>query len=83
MNPNSDYHLAFNIGYPNAYEKARRYTGSAIRVHGDCVSVGCYAMGNETIEEIWTMLVKSFEEGQHSSCLLIFPFSFVKFVMIL
>ena len=44
MNPNSRYHLAFNIGYPNAYDRAHGRTGSAIMVHGDCVSIGCYAM---------------------------------------
>ncbi len=74
MNPASNYHLAFNIGYPNAYEKAKKYTGSEIMVHGDCVSIGCYAMGNENIEEIWTIMVKAFEKGQDVINLQIFPF---------
>ena len=74
MNPNSDYHLSFNIGYPNAYDHVRGYTGSAIMVHGQCVSIGCYAMGNDNIEEIWTIMVKAFEKGQRNIPLHIFPF---------
>lgn len=34
LNPNSRYHLAFNIGYPNAYDRANGYTGDFIMVHG-------------------------------------------------
>jgi len=74
MNPNSDYHLSFNIGYPNAYDLVHRYTGSDIMVHGECVSIGCYAMGNDNIEEIWTIMVKAFEKGQRNIPLHIFPF---------
>lgn len=74
MNPASNYHLAFNIGYPNEYERVKKYTGSEIMVHGDCVSIGCYAMGNENIEEIWTLMVKVFENGQDFINLQIFPF---------
>src|SRR5476651_1949896 len=44
LNPVSNYHLALNIGYPNALEKAKGYTGNAIMIHGNCASIGCYAM---------------------------------------
>ena len=54
LNPYSSYHLSFNIGYPNKYERQKKYTGSALMVHGECVSIGCYAMGNKNIEEIYT-----------------------------
>ncbi|MCX6282296.1 MAG: murein L,D-transpeptidase [Bacteroidetes bacterium] len=74
MNPSSSFHLSFNIGYPNALERSKYYTGSEIMVHGDCVSVGCYAMGDENIEEIWTLIVKAFEKGQKVISLQIFPF---------
>lgn len=53
LNPNSRYHLAFNIGYPNAYDRANGYTGDFIMVHGNCVSAGCYAMTDAGIEEIY------------------------------
>lgn len=44
MNPYSQYHLSFNLGYPNAYDRAHDRTGSALMVHGRCVSIGCFAL---------------------------------------
>ena len=49
MNPNSQYYLSFNIGYPNAYDRAWGRTGAQLMVHGDCSSRGCYAMTDEQI----------------------------------
>lgn len=74
MNPNSDYWLSFNIGYPNSYDRSHGYTGSAIMVHGRCVSIGCYAMGDEAIEEIWTIILKAFAGSQPCFRIDIFPF---------
>jgi len=74
LNPYSSFHLSFNIGYPNRLERSLGYTGSAIMVHGSCVSAGCYAMTNANIEEIWTIMVKAFENGQEAIPLRIFPF---------
>jgi murein L,D-transpeptidase YafK len=74
LNPHSAFHLSFNIGYPNKLERQLGYTGSAIMVHGDCVSIGCYAMTDKNIEEIWTIMVKAFENGQEVIPLHIFPF---------
>lgn len=74
LNPNSSFHLSFNIGYPNAYDRAHHYTGSALMVHGDCVSVGCYAMTNERIDEIYTMSHHAFLGGQPLFRIHIFPF---------
>ena len=36
MNPNSNYYLSFNVGYPNAYDRALGHTGGSIMVHGAC-----------------------------------------------
>jgi murein L,D-transpeptidase YafK len=74
LNPASSYHLSFNIGYPNAYEKYRGYTGSHIMVHGSDVSIGCYAMTDPQIEEIYTIVQKAFEDGQKAVRVHIFPF---------
>jgi len=74
MNPLSNFHLAFNIGYPNQYERLKKYTGNSIMVHGNCVSIGCYAMGDDQIEEIWTIMTKAFQSGQSMIQLHIFPF---------
>ena len=50
MNPRSKYHLSFNIGYPNEYDKLHNRTGSNIMVHGNCSSMGCYAMNDYHVE---------------------------------
>jgi murein L,D-transpeptidase YafK len=34
MNPVSQYYLSFNVGYPNAYDRAHGASGSSIFVHG-------------------------------------------------
>lgn len=74
LNPWSSFHLSFNIGYPNSYDRAQGFTGSALMVHGSCVSIGCYAMGDDNIEEIWTIITKAFESGQSFFRIHIFPF---------
>lgn len=55
MNPNSHSYLSFDIGYPNAFDRAYGRTGGDIMVHGDCSSRGCYAMTDEQISEIYAL----------------------------
>ena len=74
MNPNSNYYLAFNTGYPNAYDRAWGYTGSELMVHGDCSSRGCYAMTDEQIAEIYALARESFFGGQKAFQLQAYPF---------
>jgi len=74
MNPNSNYFLAFNTGYPNAYDRSWGYTGSELMVHGDCSSRGCYAMTDEQIQEIYALARESFFGGQNAFQLEAFPF---------
>lgn len=74
LNPNSSYHLSFNLGYPNAYDRAHGRTGDFLMVHGDCVSIGCYAMTDEGIEEIYTLLQQALDGGQPFVRVHIFPF---------
>ena len=74
LNPVSNYYLAINVGYPNKLEQLKGYTGDAIMVHGHCASIGCYAMTNPRIEEIYTLIYKAFEGGQQKIDLDIFPF---------
>jgi len=64
MNPLSNYHLSFNLGYPNAYDRIHDRTGSALMVHGSCVSIGCYAMTDNVIEEIFAITDASLRNGQ-------------------
>jgi murein L,D-transpeptidase YafK len=74
MNPNSNYYLAFNTGYPNSYDRAWGYTGSELMVHGDCSSRGCYAMTDEQIQEIYALARESFFGGQKEFQLQAYPF---------
>jgi len=74
LNPVSNYYLAINVGYPNKLEQIKGYTGDAIMVHGHCASIGCYAMTDPRIEEIYTLVYKAFEGGQQKIHLDIFPF---------
>jgi murein L,D-transpeptidase YafK len=74
MNPNSSYHLAFNMGYPNTYDRANGRTGSNLMVHGACSSSGCYAVTNEAIEEIYALGRDAFRGGQTDFQIQAFPF---------
>ena len=74
MNPQSDFHLSFNIGYPNSFDKAQHRTGSFIMVHGSDVSVGCLAMTDAKIEEIYTLADSAFKGGQKFFRVHLFPF---------
>lgn len=65
LNPNSLYHLSMKINYPNAFDRAvaakenRTQLGGDIFIHGKAVSIGCLAMGDSAIEELFTLVVKS------------------------
>lgn len=74
LNPRSQFHLSFNLGYPNAYERAQGWTGSALMVHGACVSIGCYAMTDPAIEQIYTLVERALVSGQSAVAVHAFPF---------
>jgi murein L,D-transpeptidase YafK len=74
MNPNSDYHLAFNLGFPNAYDQAHDRTGTHLMMHGACSSAGCYSMTDERIEAIFALARESFRGGQTEFLVEAYPF---------
>jgi murein L,D-transpeptidase YafK len=74
MNPNSNYYLAINTGFPNAYDRANGRSGAFLMIHGDCSSRGCYAMTDEQIAEIYALARESFFGGQRSFQLQAYPF---------
>lgn len=74
LNPKSNYHLSFNLGFPNAFDRAHGRTGSFLMVHGDCVSIGCYAMTDPAIEEIYVLLEAALDAGQKAVPVHAFPF---------
>jgi murein L,D-transpeptidase YafK len=74
MNPQSSEYLSFNIGFPNAFDQSLGRTGSFLMVHGGCRSVGCYAMTDYGIEEIYGLVYEAFQGGQAKIQLQAFPF---------
>jgi murein L,D-transpeptidase YafK len=74
MNPWSDFHLSINLGFPNRYDRIKGYSGNYLMIHGNCVSIGCYAMTDAGIEEIYTLAEKALNNGQSFFRVHIFPF---------
>ncbi|SNB80100.1 Murein L,D-transpeptidase YafK [Rhodoblastus acidophilus] len=74
MNPNSAYYLSFNVGYPNAYDRAHGATGGAVMVHGVCSSAGCFSMTDKQIAEIYALARESFSGGQRAIQMQALPF---------
>lgn len=74
MKPDSSFHVAFNLGFPNAYDKSLNRTGEYLMVHGKCKSAGCYAMTDALVEEIYALAREAFRGGQESFEVHAFPF---------
>lgn len=74
LNPNSRWHRSFNLGFPNAYDKSQGRTGTFLMVHGGCSSIGCYAMTNDVVDEIWTFVTAALSRGQKRFQVQVFPF---------
>jgi murein L,D-transpeptidase YafK len=74
MNPKSAYWLSFNVGFPNKFDQVWGRTGTNLMVHGDCKSVGCFAMTDESIKEIYALARESFRSGNRSFQLQLLPF---------
>ncbi|MBI1981087.1 MAG: hypothetical protein HYS63_05975 [Methylocystis sp.] len=74
LHPNSNYHRAFNVGYPNAFDRQNGRTGGLVMVHGACKSVGCFAMTDRGIEEIYAFVEAALRAGQKEVQVHIFPF---------
>lgn len=76
LNPNSSYHLSMKLNYPNKFDlkhaqkEGREYPGTNIFIHGRASSIGCLAMGNEAIEELFIMAA---DVGRHNINVAIAP----------
>jgi hypothetical protein len=55
LNPRSRFHLSIRVDYPDAEDCRNGCTGGDIYVHGGAVSIGCIAIGNQAIEEIFRL----------------------------
>jgi murein L,D-transpeptidase YafK len=74
LNPKSRNHRSFDLGYPNVLDQAHGRTGSSLMVHGGCQSVGCYAMTDPVVDEIWRFVTAALEMGQPRFPVHVFPF---------
>ena len=74
MNPNSDFYLAINTGFPNSFDKANKRDGSSLMIHGDCSSSGCYAMTDEQMGEIYSLARDLLAGGRAAFQVQAYPF---------
>lgn len=74
LNPASRWHRSFNLGFPNRFDRSNGRTGTYLMVHGGCSSIGCYAMTNDVIDEIWQLVTSALQKGQQRFQVQIFPF---------
>jgi murein L,D-transpeptidase YafK len=76
-NPWSSYHLSVRINYPNQSDKIlspfKNNLGNNICIHGDCVSIGCIAIQDENIKEVYWLMVQAHGAGQANVPVHIFP----------
>lgn len=74
LNPESRWHRSFNLGFPNLVDRAHARTGTFLMVHGGCSSVGCYAMTDGVIDEIWKIVTAALKAGQPRFQVQVYPF---------
>jgi murein L,D-transpeptidase YafK len=74
LNPNSEFYLSFNLGFPNKLERAKGYTGSALMVHGACTSSGCFAISDEYVAELYPIVRDALKGGQTAFQVQSYPF---------
>ena len=74
LNPNSRMHRSFSLGFPNLFDRMHGRTGSFLMVHGGCASIGCYAVTDPAVDEIWRMLTAALSKGQPRFAAHVFPF---------
>lgn len=76
LNPNSSYHLSMKLNYPNSFDlknaiiEGRSEPGTNIFIHGKAVSIGCLAMGDRVIEELFVLV---YDVGRNNVRVIIAP----------
>jgi murein L,D-transpeptidase YafK len=78
FNPNSNYHLALGLNYPNTSDKILSDSlhlrpGGDIYIHGDCVSTGCIPITDAPIEELYMLAIYVKSQGQDFIPVHVFP----------
>jgi murein L,D-transpeptidase YafK len=65
---------SINLGFPNTFDRAQKRDGSYILMHGGCSSVGCFAMTNPVIGEVYGLAQSAVSNGQRYMPVHVFPF---------
>jgi len=81
FNPNSAYHLALGLNYPNVSDKILSdplRPGNGIYIHGSCVSIGCIPVNDNDIEEIYVIASAAKASGEDFIPVHIFPIRYNK-----
>ena len=76
FNPQSSYHLSLGVSYPNAADRhhSRGHSpGSAIMIHGNCVTIGCIPLRDGPIEDLYLAAVLARDAGQQDIPIHVFP----------
>ncbi len=79
LNPNSSFHLALRVNYPNPFDKeharhdGRAKLGGDIMIHGSAVSIGCLAMGDQAAEDLFVLAA---ETGINNISVILTPLDF-------
>ena len=74
LNPNSRMHRSFSLGFPNLFDQAHGRTGTFLMVHGGCASIGCYAVTDPAVDEIWRLVTAALDKGEGRFPVHVFPF---------
>ncbi|HEY3402683.1 MAG TPA: L,D-transpeptidase family protein [Ohtaekwangia sp.] len=76
FNPVSNFHLSLGLDYPNASDKIlsdKKHPGSAIYIHGNCVTIGCIPITDDKIKELYILAVEAKNNGQSKIPVHVFP----------
>ena len=76
FNPNSNYHLALGLNYPNASDAIlsdQNKPGGDIYIHGNCVTIGCLPLTDSLIEQVYYLASVAKEQGQDFIPVHIYP----------
>ena len=79
FNPNSLFHLSLGLNYPNGSDRILSDSlmpGSNIYIHGNCVSTGCIAIGDDPMEELFYIASVVKEQGQEFIPVHVFPVNY-------
>ncbi len=76
FNPTSNFYLSLKIDYPNNSDLKfcqQHKCGNDIFIHGNCVTTGCFPIGDEAIKELYILALEATSQGQNRIPVHIFP----------